>query len=63
MILPKKNPPKNAAAVVDWNAFLREPDPEPDDENKPSTRRKVTTMGNNFKKCGPSLAPVNQIHD
>ncbi|KAJ5235166.1 uncharacterized protein N7469_004334 [Penicillium citrinum] len=62
MVLSKRSLSKNAAAIVDWNAFLREPDPEPDDENKPSTRHRVTTMGNNFKKCRPSLASIGQIH-
>jgi hypothetical protein len=48
-----KKDPKNAAEIVDWNAFLREPDPEPEDDNKLSTRRKVATMGNNFKRYLP----------
>lgn len=50
---PSKKNPKNALEILDWNAFLREPDPEPEDNNKISTRRKVTAMGNNFKKYLP----------
>lgn len=42
--------PKNSAEILDWNASLREPDPEPEDDNKSSTRRKVAAMGNNFKR-------------
>jgi hypothetical protein len=47
---PSKNNPKKALAVVDWNAFLQEPDPEPDADNKGSTRRKVVAMENSFKR-------------
>lgn len=50
---PSEKTPKNAWEILDWNAFLRELDLEPEDENKISTRRKVATMGNNFKKYGP----------
>jgi hypothetical protein len=55
---PSTSNPKKALAVVDWNAFLQEPDPEPDADNKGSTRRKVVAVGNNFKKYRPFRANV-----
>jgi hypothetical protein len=35
--------------------FLRKPDPERKDDNKSLTRRKVASMGNNFKRYGRPL--------
>lgn len=55
MALSKSNP-KKTLAVVDWNAFLQESDPEPEADNKGSTRRKVVAMGNSFKKYRPLLS-------
>ncbi|KAF3394006.1 hypothetical protein F1880_005516 [Penicillium rolfsii] len=54
---PSKSSPKKALAVADWNAFLQEPDPEPDADNKASTRRKVVAMGNCFKRWTEELNP------
>jgi hypothetical protein len=53
---PSKSNPKMTLAVADWNAFLQEPDPEPDADNKASTRRKVVAMGNCFKRYYPFRA-------
>jgi hypothetical protein len=50
---PLKGNPKQALVILDWNAFLQEPDPDPDADNKASTRRKVVAMGKSFKKYHP----------
>jgi hypothetical protein len=55
---PSKSNPRKALAVDDWNAFLQEPDPEPDADNKGSTRRKVIAIGNSFKRYYPLRAKV-----